>query len=116
VLASDHTVLPTKRPGRGSGVFPSTVHPILAPRAHVFLEAFLRLYARDVEIRFRNFDMAMIGYIEEYVDDDGLLNADDLPEPLRAFYRELREGKKPLRQWSEELKNALADTGPCTIS
>jgi hypothetical protein len=28
----------------------------------------------------------------------------------------LREGKKPLRQWSEELKNALADTGPCTIS
>ena len=60
--------------------------------------------------------MAMIGYIEEYVDDDGLLNADDLPEPLRAFYRELREGKKPLRQWSEELKNALAVTGPCTIS
>lgn len=51
--------------------------------------------------------MAMIAYVEEYIDDDGLLDANLLPEPLKTSYKELRQGKKPVRQWKRELKEAL---------
>lgn len=71
------------------------------------LEAFLRLYVRDLGKRIGSFAMAMIGYMEEYVDDDGLLDANQLPEPLKTFYEELRQGRKPVRQWTMELKEAL---------
>ncbi|KAF2107974.1 hypothetical protein BDV96DRAFT_588020 [Lophiotrema nucula] len=107
VIASDQTILPPRRPGRGSGVFPSTEYPVLVPRAHVLLEAFMRLYVRDAETRTGSFAMAMITYMEEYVDEDGLLDVDRLPEPLGSFYKELGKGKKPVRQWTEELKGAL---------
>lgn len=49
----------------------------------------------------------MIAYVEQYVDDDGLLDADRLPEPLGTSYAELRLGEKPVRQWTRELKAAL---------
>ena len=51
--------------------------------------------------------MQMIGHMEEYIDDDGLLDANQLPEPLKTFYMELRQGNKPVRQWMKELKEAL---------
>jgi len=53
--------------------------------------------------------MAMIGYVEEYIDDDGFLDASLLPEPLKTSYNELRQGKKPVRQWTKELKEALGN-------
>ena len=45
--------------------------------------------------------------MEEYVDDDGLLDAKLLPEPLKTSYEELRQGIKPVLQWTLELKEAL---------
>jgi hypothetical protein len=33
--------------------------------------------------------MAIISYIEEYIDDDGLLDTSLLPEPLKMSYNEL---------------------------
>ena len=87
--------------------FFSTEYSVLVPSALVLLEAFLRLYARDVDTRIGSFAMTMIGYMEEYVDDDGLLDGDLFAEPLKTFYRELRRGEKPARQWTDELKNAL---------
>ncbi len=107
ILASDQTVLPPWRPGRGSGVFKSDCDPVIVPKSHILLEAFLRLYARDLGKRIGSFAMPMIGYMELYVDDDGLLDANQLPEPLKTFYNELRQGKKPVRQWTKELKQAL---------
>ncbi|WYZ45776.1 hypothetical protein EsH8_IX_000001 [Colletotrichum jinshuiense] len=108
VLASDEASLPPWRPGRGSGVFKSSGgEPVVVPRAHVLLEAFLRIYARDSARRVGAFGMAMIAYVEQYVDDDGLLDADRLPEPLGTAYAELRLGEKPVRQWTRELKAAL---------
>ena len=107
IMASDRTVLQPWRPGRGSGVFKYASDPVIVPTAPVLLEAFLRLYARDQGKRVGGFGMAMIAYMEEYVDDDGNLDASQLPEPLRTFYRDLREGEKPVRQWTTELKAAL---------
>lgn len=106
-LASDSTILPPWRPGRGSGVFQAGYHPVLVPRSHVLLEAFLRLYARDVSKRIGSFGMAMISYMEEYVDDDGLLKAELLPEPLKRLYGELRAGLTTMRQWTHDLQEAL---------
>ncbi|KAF2459310.1 hypothetical protein BDY21DRAFT_337917 [Lineolata rhizophorae] len=107
VLASDQTVLPPWRPGRGSGVFKSGEYPVVVPRSFILLEAFLRLYARDSAKRIGSFGLPMIGYMEQYVDDDGFLDVTQLVEPLKTFYEELKEGKKPVRQWTTELKEAL---------
>lgn len=106
-LASDRTALPPWRPGRASGAFQTGHHPVLVPRAHVLLEAFLRLYARDSDKKIGSFGMAMISYVEEYVDDNGLLDAEQLPEPLRTLYGDLRTGRTPVRQWTRDLKEAL---------
>ncbi|KLU91866.1 hypothetical protein MAPG_10815 [Magnaporthiopsis poae ATCC 64411] len=108
-LASHQSTLPPWRPGRGAGVFKPGHHPIVVPRSHILLEAFLRLYARNVGKRIGSFGMAMIGYMEGYVDDDGLLDAGLLPEPLRGFYKELHDENmtKPVRQWTRELREAL---------
>ncbi|KAI5864892.1 hypothetical protein GGS23DRAFT_562272 [Durotheca rogersii] len=111
VLASDQDSLPPPRLGRGSGVFQSSKEAVVVPKAHVLLEAFIRLYARNWGKRIGAFSMAMIAYVEEYVDDDGFLDTSQLPEPLKAFYFELREGKKPLRQWAKELRQALGVLG-----
>lgn len=105
--ASDNTILPLWRPGRGDGVFETGYHAVLVPRAHVLLEAFLRLYARDVGKRIGSFAMSMITYMEEYVDDDGLLDSELLSEPLRGLYKELRAGKTTVRQWTRDLQEAL---------
>lgn len=106
-LASDSTVMPPRRPGRGSGVFRSGYHPVIVPRNHLLLEAILRLYARDSGKMIGSLGMAMISYMEEYVDDDGLLDTKQLPEPLGTFYQDLRAGRKPVRQWTRELQEAL---------
>jgi len=107
ILASDQTILPPWRPGRGSGVFKSGCDPVVVPKSHILLEAFLRLYARDSGKRIGSFAMAMIAYMEEYVDDDGLLDTNQLPEPLKTSYKELRQGVKPVRQWRKEFREAL---------
>ena len=107
VLASDQTVLPPWRPGRGSGVFKPDQDAVIVPKAHILLEAFMRLYARDSEKRMGAFGLAVIAYVQLYIDNDGLLDVNLLPEPLKTSYKELRQDKKPVRQWLEELKDAL---------
>lgn len=92
-LAPDSTILPPWRPGRGSGVFCSGYHPVIVPKAHILLEAYLRLYARDSGKKVGSFGMAPISYMEEYVDDDGLLDSDKLLEPLRSSHKDLRAGR-----------------------
>lgn len=112
ILASGHSVLPPWRPGRGSGVFERNLYPVVVPRSHVLLEALLRIYARDAAKRIGGVGIALIGYIEMYVDDDGLLDVNQLPEPLRGFYKELHgeDMTKPLHQWTKELREALGIT------
>jgi hypothetical protein len=65
------------------------------------------LYARDWEKRIGGFSIAIIAYIEQYVDEDGYLETEQLSEPILTFYKELRKGGKPLRQWTEELTDAV---------
>ncbi|KAL8341950.1 hypothetical protein RB598_003734, partial [Gaeumannomyces tritici] len=108
-FASDGTALPPWRPGRGQGVFKGDLYPVVVLRSHTLLEAFLRLYARDTGKEVGSFGMAMIAYVELYVDSDGFLESDKLPEPLRSFYAEIRSDSmaKSVRQWTQELKEAL---------
>lgn len=108
VLASDSTILPPERPGRGCGVFTDkNAHPVVVPRAVILLEAFMRLYARDQGKPKGSFAMAMIDYVGLYVDEDGLLDASLLPSPLKELYQKLNAGGMTLRQWTKELKAAL---------
>lgn len=94
IFASNQTILPPWRPGRGSGFLKPGQYPVIVPKSYVLLEAFMLLYARDWEKRIGDFSMAMIAYIEQYVDEDGFLETEQLSEPLLTFYKELRKGGK----------------------
>ncbi|KAH8812357.1 hypothetical protein F5884DRAFT_855653 [Xylogone sp. PMI_703] len=107
VFASNQTTLPPWRPGRGSGFFKSCQYPVIVPKSHILLEAFMLLFARDLGKRVGGFALSMIGYIEEYVDEDGYLEIGQVSEPLVSFYKELKGGQKPVRQWAEELKAVI---------
>jgi hypothetical protein len=89
ILASDSR-LPPPRPGRGHGAFQAGPFPVYVPTAHRLLEAFVRLVAGSHEGRYRYFGLAMITYIEEYVDADGLLEEARLGNRCREFYSELK--------------------------
>lgn len=107
LFASDQTVLPLWRLGRGSGAFKSEQALVLVPKAHVLLEAFMRLYARDDDKRIGAFGLTMISYMSMYVDKDGFLDATQLPEPFKTLYEEYRQRTKSIRQFTDDLKEAL---------
>lgn len=107
ILASDQTTLPPWRPGRASGFFKPGQSPVVVPKAHVLLEAFMRIYARDVGTIIGSFAITMIAYMELYVDEDGFLDVDQLPDLLKKLYCERRNRKKPVQQWTQELKETL---------
>lgn len=71
----------------------------------------MRLYVRDLNKRIGLFALAMVDYMMMYVEDDGFLDAQLLPEPLRASYENLKTERKPVRQWSKELVEALGTSG-----
>ncbi|KAK0635119.1 hypothetical protein B0T17DRAFT_31282 [Bombardia bombarda] len=110
-LASDRAVFPPWRPGRGSGVLKSAADAVVAHKSHVLLEAYMRLFARDQGKRVGSIGISMIAYMHLYVDTDGFSDVNLLPEPFRTSYREFHEGKKPIRQWTWELKDALRLVG-----
>ena len=94
ILVSDQTTLAPWRPGRGSGVFRSDFNSFVVPKSHILLEAFLRICARDIGKLTGSFAMAIIAYMEEYVDDDEFLDGNQLPEPLKTFLQGAQEGKE----------------------
>lgn len=112
LLASDYSVLPICRPGRGEGAFKSEQDLVIVPKAHILLEAFMRLYARDQGTRAGSFAVSMIMYIWGYVDNDGFLDIAQLPQPFKTLYEELKQGTKPLRKFLDELREALGVPEP----
>ncbi len=71
----------------------------------------MRLYVRDLNKRIGLFALAMVDYMMMYVEEDGFLDAQLLPEPLKTSYENLKKGRKPVRQWSKELVEALGTSG-----
>ncbi|KAG5926249.1 hypothetical protein E4U42_003489 [Claviceps africana] len=110
-LASDESILPPYRPGRGCGFFTSTVHPVVIVRPHVLLEAFMRFCARYIDTPGGGFSISMICYVGLYIDDDGYLDLKQLSEPLASSYRALSDGSRSVRQWIHEVKKLLGE--PC---
>lgn len=71
---------------------------------HALLEVFMTLHAQT---RIGMFRMSMITYVEEYVDDDGLLDTSKLLKLLTTLCNKLRKGETPLCAWMLELKRSL---------
>ena len=94
VLTSNKIVLPPGRLGCGGGVFKSNQYPLIVPKAHVMLEAFLRLYGRDFGKGTGRHALAMICYVEEYIDDDGFLDA-TFRSYLKPFTWSSDRGRSP---------------------
>lgn len=107
ILASD-PCLPPQRPGRGHGAFRPTTLPVYSPSAHRLLEAYIRLLARAQGSMYGSFWLAMITYICEYVDGDGLLDEARLPVPYGTFYSGLKTFEQPVRALLEALRASLA--------
>ncbi|CAJ2506277.1 Uu.00g004070.m01.CDS01 [Anthostomella pinea] len=108
VLASDTSVLPGPRLGRGRGAFSKDGGHVVVPSASTMLEAYIRLtsaYRGQTD----TFYLSMITYVEEYIDADGLLDDTLLSEPCRAFWRGLKNGQRGVRELVDELQLSLGD-------
>lgn len=107
ILASDPR-LPSKRPGRGNGAFHATTFPVYVPTAHRLLESYLRGIARGRDGQHEDFFLAMVTYIEEYVDGDGLLDKKRLEGRCREFYQGFINFSKPTIVLLNELSVAFS--------
>lgn len=67
----------------------------------------MRIYAHDVGTTVGPFALTMIPYMELYVDDDGFLDADQLPDSVRELYDHRRNRIEPLRQWTWAVQKSL---------
>ena len=109
ILASDSR-LPPPRLGRGPGAFHTGYFPVYIPTAHRLLEAYVRLVSGSDGGRHRGWGMAMITYIEEYVDADGLLDEQMVEGRCRKFYSDMKLGERPLRPLLKELADSFGET------
>lgn len=117
VVGSDTNYLPPFIPELGQGAFPADEYPVLVPKPHIVLEAFMRIYARDLGVPQGGFAMSQIDYMELYVDAEGYLNIGELPKDLQSLYIELKQGETPVRQWGEKLQNILSsEANQCRTS
>lgn len=107
-LEASSPELPPWRHGRGHGAFSSHGPPVLVPRAHVLLEAFIRLASAFRE-RYCGYFLSMITYMEEYPFQDGLINIELLSSPCRSFWDGIRHGKISVRQLVFDLQRDLGD-------
>ncbi|KAK5625749.1 hypothetical protein RRF57_001465 [Xylaria bambusicola] len=107
-LEASSQELPPWCPGRGQGAFSSHGSPVLVPRAHILLEAFIRLASAFRE-GYGTYFLQMITYMAEYPFDDGFVNIDLLSKPCQTFWDRLEEGKLPVRQLMDELQRDLGD-------
>ncbi|OBT86469.1 hypothetical protein VE02_05335 [Pseudogymnoascus sp. 03VT05] len=106
ILASD-SYLPPPRPGRGHGAFRASPFPVYIPTAHHLLEAFVRLAAGSYGGRYINWGIAMITYIEEFLEGDGLLDEELVEDRCRKFYSDMKLGERPLRPLLKELADSF---------
>lgn len=106
-LASESNLVPPYRLGRGFGAFDDGTHPVIIPKSYILLEAFMLIYTRDVGTTQGQMAMSMIDYIDLYVDGDGYLDHEQLSDPFKQMYAELKEGNMPVRQWSQKLRSRL---------
>ncbi|KAI1284406.1 hypothetical protein F5Y07DRAFT_393375 [Xylaria sp. FL0933] len=107
-LEASSPELPQWRPGRGHGAFSSHGSPVLVPRAHILLEAFIRLASAFRE-DYCNYFLGMITYMSEYPFRDGLINIDLLSEPCRSFWDGREQGRLTVRELMDNLQRDLGD-------
>lgn len=108
---ASHDSFPAPRPGRGHGAFSKQGPPVRVPLSHIMLEAYIRL-ASAYRHGYGSFYHSMMTYVEEYIDADGLLNDQNLTPICRAFWLELKAGRRPLRDLMDELQLGLGDIDP----
>ncbi|KAI1262182.1 hypothetical protein F5Y18DRAFT_162602 [Xylariaceae sp. FL1019] len=100
--------LPHGRPGRGHGAYSSRGASVLVPRAHVLLEAYIRLASAFREDYWSYFS-SMITYMAEYVHADGLVDIDLLSTPCRTFWYDRKQARFPTVQLANTLQRDLDD-------
>ncbi|CAG8949742.1 hypothetical protein HYFRA_00004062 [Hymenoscyphus fraxineus] len=107
IISASDSRLPTKRPGRGHGGFRHTTFPVQIPTAHRLLDSYIRSIAIARRGLYVGFFLAMITYIEGYVDGDGSLDISRLEGRCREFYSGFISFRKPTIALLNELEAAF---------
>ncbi|KAI1175615.1 hypothetical protein F4777DRAFT_549271 [Nemania sp. FL0916] len=87
ISASDKSMLPGPRLGRGRGALSEGGGQVTVPSSHTMLEAYIRLSAAHLDNSHGAFYLSMITYMDEYVAADGLLDEKLLSEPAQTFWQ-----------------------------
>ncbi|KAI9793916.1 MAG: hypothetical protein M1816_007168 [Peltula sp. TS41687] len=109
ILASDASLpLCAERPYRGEGRFPDSLAPVRIPTPHRFLESMILLSVKERDLLRSNLWEVWIGYMLDYIIDNGLLQVSLLDEPFRR-YVEAAHAWRPLREIVDEAERALGE-------
>ncbi|KAK3294549.1 thioredoxin reductase [Chaetomium fimeti] len=106
-LASDRTALPTDEMTTGRGIFNSDETVVIVPKAHTMTEALMRIMARDNGKTVGGNSVPHFCYIFFFIERRGILDINLLPESLKKFYEEFRDGPAAIGQIEIKLKRAL---------
>ncbi|KAI0106886.1 hypothetical protein F4814DRAFT_452098 [Daldinia grandis] len=113
IFASDDSILPPPRHGRGHGAFSKEGFPVIVPTAHTILEAYMRLSIAHLE-EYNSFYLSMMAYVAGYIDADGLLDDTQLPEFCRKFWPDFKDGQRQTREMMNELQDYFDKEGAGT--
>ncbi|KAH9907878.1 hypothetical protein F4778DRAFT_452334 [Xylariomycetidae sp. FL2044] len=100
--------IPAGTPGRASGAFSSAGPGVVVPRAHILLEAYIRL-ASAFRDDYVHYFLSMVTYMSEYTHPEGLIDLSLLSSPCRSFWDGRDEGKIPMIQLLDDLQQGLGD-------
>ncbi|KAI0153188.1 hypothetical protein GGR57DRAFT_148229 [Xylariaceae sp. FL1272] len=96
ISATDTSKLPPRRLSRGRGVFSKGGGEVTLPSSHTLLEAYIRLASAYLDGP-GPFYLSMITYVDEYIEEDGLLDEKLLSGPARKFWKGWQQGQ--LSMW-----------------
>ncbi|KAI1146851.1 hypothetical protein F4825DRAFT_456077 [Nemania diffusa] len=107
-LGASSPELPPHRLWRGHGAFSSEGPLVLVPRAHILLEAYIRLGSAFRE-RYWPYFSHMVTYMSEYVNADGLIDINLLSTPCRTFWDDRKQRRFPMVQLVDNLQRDLGN-------
>ena len=104
ILIASDPCLPSYEPGRGRGAFSPTLHTVRIPSANRLLEAYMLLMIRDRSHIYETFWSVMLTYINEYVEEAGLIKQEELEPWCRDLYHVMFTSGRYIGKELDELK------------
>lgn len=107
ILSASDIRLPPAIPGRGQGRLSPEYSLVRIPSTARFCEALILLLCRDCDTVYKNYRMALLTYVLEYVDDTDIFDGKDLADEYQDFFFALKKGDPAMFALLDQLRCIL---------